>query len=310
MRTSPIRRELPAAPKAPVSRTNRRCARRAVSPNGYGSPARRVLRSDCIVQLLSAGREPTAWPASRHDRQRDGALDPANRLGCDGGDRRDRVRRQSDLAVGSAGRVAHAWARAGKLRYGMSGGGPVPAALKKAWRDEFHLPLVESYGQSELGGFVGLGFPELEPDRRLGAVGPPLPDKDVRIFDVDGREVPIGQVGEVCLRGGFMKALLGAPGKDRGDAARRLASYWRRRGGGPRRLCHHARALLRADQGRRHHLVSARRRRRAVRTFRRVAGLRHRPARREVRHPPDRLRYSRFRRRDRQAQRARGYRRS
>jgi long-chain acyl-CoA synthetase len=101
----------------------------------------------------------------------------------------------------------------GRLRYGMSGGGPVPAALKKAWRDELHLPLVESYGQSELGGFVGLGYPELEPDRRLGAVGPPPPDKEVRIFDADGRELRIGQVGEICLRGGFMKGYWGRPEK-------------------------------------------------------------------------------------------------
>jgi long-chain acyl-CoA synthetase len=101
----------------------------------------------------------------------------------------------------------------GRLRYGMSGGGPVPAALKRAWRDELHLPLVESYGQSELGGFVGLGLPELEPDRRLGAVGPPLPDKEVRVFDVDGHEVPIGQVGEICIRGGFMKGYFGRPEK-------------------------------------------------------------------------------------------------
>lgn len=97
----------------------------------------------------------------------------------------------------------------GLLRYGMSGGGPVPAALKKAWRDELKLPLVESYGQSELGGFVGLGFPQLEPDRHFGAVGPPLPDKEVRIFDIDSREVPIGHVGEVRLRGGFMKRYWG-----------------------------------------------------------------------------------------------------
>jgi len=101
----------------------------------------------------------------------------------------------------------------GRLRYGMSGGGPVPGALKKAWRDELKLPLVESYGQSELGGFVGLGYPLLEPDRRFGAVGPPLPDKEVRIFDADGHEVPIGQVGEVCLRGGFMKGYWGRPEK-------------------------------------------------------------------------------------------------
>jgi long-chain acyl-CoA synthetase len=101
----------------------------------------------------------------------------------------------------------------GHLRYGMSGGGPVPAVLKKAWRDELKLPLVESYGQSELGGFVGLGFPELEPDRRLGAVGPPLPDKEVRVYDADAHELPIGEVGEICLRGGFMKSYWGRPEK-------------------------------------------------------------------------------------------------
>jgi long-chain acyl-CoA synthetase len=114
----------------------------------------------------------------------------------------------------------------GKLRYGMSGGGPVPVALKKAWREELHVPLVESYGQSELGGFVGLGFPEVEPDRRLGAVGPPLADKEVRIFDADGSELPIGQVGEICLRGGFMKGYWGRADK----TAETLRGGWLRTG--------------------------------------------------------------------------------
>jgi long-chain acyl-CoA synthetase len=90
------------------------------------------------------------------------------------------------------------------LRLGLSGGGPVPPTLKAAWRDEFQLPLVESYGQSELGGFFALGEPVLQPDDRLGAVGRALPDKEVRIFDAQGKEVPIGEVGEICMRGGFM----------------------------------------------------------------------------------------------------------
>jgi len=101
----------------------------------------------------------------------------------------------------------------GRLRYGLSGGGPVPGALKKAWRDELHLPLVESYGQSELGGFVGLGYPELGPDSRLAAVGPPPPDKEVRIFAAGGRETVIGEIGEICIRGGFMKGYWGQPEK-------------------------------------------------------------------------------------------------
>lgn len=97
----------------------------------------------------------------------------------------------------------------GRLRFVLSGGGPVPMALKKAWRDEFNVPLVESYGQSELGGFVGLGFPRLEPDARLGAVGPALPDKEVRVLDADGAEMPKGGIGELCVRGGFMAGYWG-----------------------------------------------------------------------------------------------------
>jgi long-chain acyl-CoA synthetase len=93
----------------------------------------------------------------------------------------------------------------GRLRFGMTGGGPVPPTLKLAWRDELRLPLVESYGQSELGGFVALGFPALEDAKHFGAVGMPLPDKEVRILDGDGRILPVGEIGEVCLRGGYMQ---------------------------------------------------------------------------------------------------------
>ena len=100
-----------------------------------------------------------------------------------------------------------------KLRMGISGGGPVPPDLKRAWRDELTLPLVESYGQSELGGFVGLGYPELIPDEKLLAVGPPLPDKEVKIFTEQETEVPTGQMGEIVIRGGFMLGYWGKPEK-------------------------------------------------------------------------------------------------
>jgi long-chain acyl-CoA synthetase len=98
-----------------------------------------------------------------------------------------------------------------RLRLGLSGGGPVSPSLKAAWRDQLKLPLVESYGQSELGGFFALGEPELIPDARLGPVGRPLPDKEVRILDAEGREVPVGAIGEICMRGGFMTRYWGNP---------------------------------------------------------------------------------------------------
>lgn len=115
----------------------------------------------------------------------------------------------------------------GRLRFGLSGGGPVPPALKRAWRDELELPLVESYGQSELGGFMALGTPELvHDDTAFLPVGRPLPDKEVRIFGVDDAPLPPGQVGEVVLRGGFMWGYWGRPEK----TAETLKDGWLRSG--------------------------------------------------------------------------------
>lgn len=96
----------------------------------------------------------------------------------------------------------------------MSGGGPVPPVLKTAWFNELKLPLVESYGQSELGGFVALGYPALDPEEAdTRRIGPALPDKEVRIRDLEDRIVPTGTVGEIVLRGGFMAGYWDKPAK-------------------------------------------------------------------------------------------------
>jgi long-chain acyl-CoA synthetase len=115
----------------------------------------------------------------------------------------------------------------GRLRAGLSGGGPVPPTLKRSWRDELQLPLVESFGQSELGGFMALGLPELvRDDTLLTRVGPALPDKEVRIVDASRKPVPPGQIGEIELRGGFMTGYWGRPEK----TAEVIGTGWLRTG--------------------------------------------------------------------------------
>lgn len=100
------------------------------------------------------------------------------------------------------------------LRLGVTGGGPTPPTLKKAWRDELKITLSESFGQSELGGFVGLGPLAPPPDEKLLACGPSLPDREVRIVDpVSGREAPAGQTGEITITGGHMVGYWGRPEK-------------------------------------------------------------------------------------------------
>jgi acyl-CoA synthetase (AMP-forming)/AMP-acid ligase II len=91
-----------------------------------------------------------------------------------------------------------------ELRIGLSGGAPVPPELKSAFYEELGVCLVESYGQSELGGFVALGYPKREAGERHRAIGPALPDKVVWIAGEDGQEQPVGQAGEMIIRGGFM----------------------------------------------------------------------------------------------------------
>jgi long-chain acyl-CoA synthetase len=115
----------------------------------------------------------------------------------------------------------------GRLRAGISGGGPVPPTLKKSWREELKLPLVESFGQSELGGFMALGFPDLvTDDTLLTRVGPALPDKEVRIVDSNRVPLPPGRIGEIELRGGFMAGYWGRPDK----TAETIGTGWLRTG--------------------------------------------------------------------------------
>tara|TARA_R110002124_G_scaffold63350_21_gene173215 strand:+ start:3273 stop:4790 length:1518 start_codon:yes stop_codon:yes gene_type:complete len=101
-----------------------------------------------------------------------------------------------------------------KLRMSLSGGGPVAPQLKAAWHEDLGLPLVESYGQSELGGFVALGLPRMDRlDVTTRRVGRPLPDKEVRILTRQGTELPVGSVGEIAIRGGYMAGYWGKPDK-------------------------------------------------------------------------------------------------
>jgi acyl-coenzyme A synthetase/AMP-(fatty) acid ligase len=116
----------------------------------------------------------------------------------------DEVLRESD----SRGR------NPGRLRLALTGGAPMPPTLKAAWRDRLRLPIVESYGQSELGGFVALGYPELVPnDADLLRIGPPPPDKEVQVFGPNDEPLAIGEVGDIVLRGGFMWGYWGNPDK-------------------------------------------------------------------------------------------------
>src|SRR5260370_26767858 len=82
---------------------------------------------------------------------------------------------------------------------------PRPAQAHR-FRDRFGLDVLNSYGQTELGGeVVGWTAADIREygATKLGALGRPHPGIVIRILTGDRRELPAGEVGQVWLRSPF-----------------------------------------------------------------------------------------------------------
>jgi malonyl-CoA/methylmalonyl-CoA synthetase len=85
-----------------------------------------------------------------------------------------------------------------RLRIGISGSAPLPAALALRVRDWLGQLPLERYGSTEAG--LNLSNP-LRGERKPGSVGYPLPGIEVRILGGDGGDVAPGEDGELVVRG-------------------------------------------------------------------------------------------------------------
>jgi long-chain acyl-CoA synthetase len=87
----------------------------------------------------------------------------------------------------------------GSLRLAASGGAAMPAEVMRAFEERFGCVILEGYGLSETAGaatFNGLGRV-----RKPSCVGIALPGCEVEIRGDDGAEKPLGEVGEVFIKG-------------------------------------------------------------------------------------------------------------
>ena len=94
--------------------------------------------------------------------------------------------------------------------YSLSGGSPLAPRIRRDYSTQLGIPLVESYGQSEFGGFMALGSP-FDPAAPDGFVGRPLPDRLAVIAAPDGHERAAGDVGEVIVPAGFFREYRNRP---------------------------------------------------------------------------------------------------
>ncbi|HUN34369.1 MAG TPA: long-chain fatty acid--CoA ligase [Trebonia sp.] len=83
---------------------------------------------------------------------------------------------------------------------------PLSPAVARKFHEKFGIVVLNSYGQTELGGEVA-GWTAADArelgDRKLGAVGRPYQEVEVRIRRDDGSDAPPGERGEILVRSPF-----------------------------------------------------------------------------------------------------------
>jgi long-chain acyl-CoA synthetase len=85
------------------------------------------------------------------------------------------------------------------LRLALGGGMAVQKTVAERWKQVTGTPLIEGYGLTETAPSATAN--PLNLTEYTGAIGVPMSSTDVVLRDDSGRSVPIGQPGEICIRG-------------------------------------------------------------------------------------------------------------
>ena len=87
------------------------------------------------------------------------------------------------------------------IRICISGAAPLPVEVQKQFEANTGGKLVEGYGLSEASPVTHCN--PIYGKNVIGSIGLPFPDTEIKIVDVETgeRELPVGEVGELCIRG-------------------------------------------------------------------------------------------------------------
>ncbi len=85
-----------------------------------------------------------------------------------------------------------------KFRLMVSGSAALPVSVLENWQKISRHTLLERYGMTEIG--MGISNPYIG-ERKAGYIGMPLPTVEVRLVDEQGKELEIGQPGEIQIKG-------------------------------------------------------------------------------------------------------------
>lgn len=95
------------------------------------------------------------------------------------------------------------------VRIHVSGGAPLPEEILNEFTNKFKMPILEGYGLSEASPVVSVN--RLEKQKPY-SVGPALNGVEVKVVNDDEEELPIGEIGEIIVKGpNIMKGYWGMP---------------------------------------------------------------------------------------------------
>ena len=85
------------------------------------------------------------------------------------------------------------------LKISVGGGMAVQGAVAKLWLEKTGCPICEGYGLSETSPSASCN--PTTSTEYTGTIGVPLPSTYFKLLDDDGNEVPLGQPGEIAIKG-------------------------------------------------------------------------------------------------------------
>ncbi|WP_110650383.1 AMP-binding protein [Salinicola peritrichatus] len=85
-----------------------------------------------------------------------------------------------------------------RLKLTISGGMALTQVVATRWRETTGCGIVEGYGLTETSPIALVNPPDAP---RIGTIGQPVPGTSVRVIDDEGRPLPRGQSGELCIKG-------------------------------------------------------------------------------------------------------------
>ncbi|MEJ2751658.1 MAG: long-chain fatty acid--CoA ligase [Chloroflexota bacterium] len=88
---------------------------------------------------------------------------------------------------------------AANLRLAVSGGSAMPVEVMRAFGERFSVSILEGYGLSETSPVAS--FNRTDRPTKPGSVGLPVWGIKIRIVDIEGNDVPVGEMGEILIKG-------------------------------------------------------------------------------------------------------------